>query len=775
MHTIKSLLSSAFEAENNKVGVKAGVSRKINLSRAIQLALASSMLLSGAADAVLFDHGPSDATITFPQWYRDQEGTTLGLCRSTSDYCFPLVANPAGYPGNIGDEAFYNLVEFVGTSATTGNDFEYRYLGALEASYLPGPTPKHGDETVFARIRITFNFNNPLKNGTYTVIHPFGVHTFENVQATTKTNLIGGQAANFFTVDFGAGQGFKGPLNGPVGPFIKWDSDLPLTSGAEQFVGDPTRPHTFTGSPFLDDQQLPQNYLKIIGPVGSNIGGPGIDFIKVNTAIVLGQLWTGVIAEPLKIEDAALTRTSGPTGKNGIDVWATSSANQRLIVTGEGMPSMQLKQTSVDNTLAKFPIAKYHGHIEYANDATPAIATPAQIKVTNLSSVPVVNTVVGLTDVVKIKHATFNTVTGEIKVEAQSSDQSTKPKLIVQGIPGLPTAANITPAVTGEMTPCTTGSVEQCFSYILPADFEQPEKITVFSADAGTHSDHLLGLIGNPQNIANPPVVNNIDVEVFTAGTTELTLPSNAIIIQPASTGIVKQVADTQWVFTPKAGALPGTDSFSYVTKTNAIVSNLAKANLTISFKPAAATGKVDEFAAQTGVEKTFNVLANDVVSSADARDALNVTTVTIVNSASKGDAVVNSVDGTISYTATTTGVDSFTYTVKTKELITSAPTTVTVTNFSSAEQVTVTPKATKAGTFRIDGGTTWFGQSLTNQTITCFNGVATDPLPAVIGSSPVNTLGAYQIVGGASVPAVVGSSIRCQSSNGGERAGFVR
>lgn len=775
MNTKKSLLSSAFEAKNSKAVVKAGVSRKINLSRAIQLALASSMLFSGAADAVLYDHGPSDPIITFPQWYRDQEGTAFGLCRSASDYCFPIVADPAGFPGNIGHEAFYNVVEFVGKSAITGNDFEYRYLSGLEASYLPGPTPKHGDETVFARTRITFNFNDPLKSGTYTVIHPFGVHTFENVQATTKTNLIGGQAANFFTVDFGAGQGFKAPLNGQVGPFIKWDSDLPIIVGTEQFVGKPETPHTFTGSPFLDDQQQPQNYLKIIGPKGSNIGGPGIDFIQVNKATtVLGQLWTGVIAEPLKIEDAALTRTSGPTGKNVIDVWATSSANQRLIVTGEGMPSMQLKQTSVDNTLARFPIVKYHGHIEYANDATPAIATPAQIKVTNLSSVPVVNAVVGLTDVVKIKHATFNTVTGEIKVEAQSSDQSTKPKLIVQGIPGLPTAANITPAVTGEMTPCKTGSVEQCFSYILPADFEQPEKITVLSADGGTDSDQLLSLIGKPQNIATPPVVNNIDAEVFTAGTTELFLPSNAIIIQPASTGIVKQVAGTQWVFTPKAGTLPGTDSFSYVTKSGVIVSNVAKANLTISFRPSAATGVEDKFAAQTGVEKTFNVLANDVVSSADASDALIVTTISIVNSASKGDTVVNP-DGTISYIATSTGVDSFTYTVKTQELITSAPTTVTVTNFSSAEQVTVAPKATKDGTFRIDGGTTWFGASFTNQTITCFNGVATDPLPAVIGSSPVDTFGVYKIVGGASVPAVVGSNIRCQSSYGGEGVGFVR
>ena len=98
------------------------------LRRAIQVAIAGSMLASGVASAVLIDQGPADPTITFPQWYRDADGLAMGLCRSTTAYCFPLVANPAGFVGNIGDEAFYNLIEFKNT--TTGSDFQYRYLGA---------------------------------------------------------------------------------------------------------------------------------------------------------------------------------------------------------------------------------------------------------------------------------------------------------------------------------------------------------------------------------------------------------------------------------------------------------------------------------------------------------------------------------------------------------------------------------------------------------------------------------------------------------------------
>lgn len=344
------------------------------LRHAIQIALAGSLLASGMASAVLLDHGPSDPVITFPSWYRDTEGLALGLCRSTTDFCFPLAANPAGFAGNIGDEAFYSLVEF--KNIATGSDFQYRYLGALEASYLPGPTPKHGDETVFARIRITFNFNNANKNGTYTVTHPFGVHTFENVQATTKQNMQGSQAANYFTVDVPLGTGFDGALEGPLGPFIKWDTDLPLVSGAEEFVGDPTVPHTFTGSPFGT------NFIRIQGPVGSNLDGLGNDFIEESLGSVLGQKWTAPIAEALKVDGSYKVRKAGV---NGIDVWATSTPNQRLIVTGEGMPSLQLFPTG---TVA----GKYHGHIEYPSTE----AVPSQITVTNLSSTPVISESTGL-------------------------------------------------------------------------------------------------------------------------------------------------------------------------------------------------------------------------------------------------------------------------------------------------------------------------------------------------------------------------------------------
>jgi hypothetical protein len=447
------------------------------------------------ASAVLQDHGSSDPVLTWPLWYRDTNGLALGMCKSPSNFCFPLVSDAAGFPGNIGGEIFYNLVEFkgaVGTPTQTGSDFEYRYLGALEASYIPGPVPTHGQETVFARIRITFNFNDPNKNGDYVVTHPFGVHTFTNVQATTKTNLIGAQAANFFTVDvpLAITGNFALALGGPVGPFIQWDTDQAtlVSAAGEQFVGDPTVAHTFTGSPFGT------NFLEIKGPPGSNLDGlepvdpvtgkaaPSIhDTLHFDLGNVLGQKWTQPIAEPLKIDAATLTRTTGPTGINGIDIWATSSPNQRVIATAPGMPSLQL---FADGTTP----GKYHGHIEYPS----ARAVPAQVTITNLTSNPVNSVSAGLEDDVQITQATFGTTSRQLTVVAHSTDHVTLPALTVQGVPGVAAGIMSTAACAGVTPPVADPLNDFCYTTILPAAIEQPESISVISTELGHHVHHVI-------------------------------------------------------------------------------------------------------------------------------------------------------------------------------------------------------------------------------------------------------------------------------------------
>ncbi len=780
MKTTKLLPASAQHRVNNKSSAHAV---KNVLKLAIQVALAGSVLASGMASAKLLDRGPADATISFPLWYRDTDGLALGLCRSVTDYCFPLAANPAGFPGNIGDEAFYSLIEFKNTA--TGSDFQYRYMGALEASYLPGPTPKRGDETVFARIRITFNFNDVNKSGTYVVTHPYGVHTFENVQATTKQNMQGSQAANYFTVDVPIGNGFDGALEGPVGPFIKWDTDLPLIVGAEEFVGDPTIPHTFTGSPFGT------NKIRIQGPVGSNLDGLGNDFIEEYLGSVLGQKWTAPIAQALKVDSAYKVRKAGTNGA-GVDVWATSSPDQRLIVTGDGMPSLQLYPSGT------VP-GKYHGHIEYPS--TQAI--PPQITVSSLSSNPVISVSTALKDGVEISKASFDTASRQILVVAHSSDEISNPGLAVEGLTGAEPNTPVTPpAVSTVMTkaqcPVTiTDTVSVCFSGYLPAAIEPSESISVVSTESGFHADHLLSINGAPQNPVNPPVATTIAAPGFsvsTGGATELTpaLPSDAWITQQPTSGTIALLGGV-WTFTANATAAVGTDSFRFVRQAanNAPVSNVATGNLTLSFNPTAPTAVADQFAATyagtaAAKTKTVAILGNDRPASANALDRINpaLTSLTIVTAPTKGN-LVKLASGLVTYvtktaTAVSGGADFFTYTVNNSSTppLASNLARVDITNFSAAEVVRVTSAKYTIAQNKWDmvGTTSWFGANLTSTTATCWVGTATVPtITTLIGSATVDNLGGFNFSTAAKAPvAINNAAMRCRTSNGGLAAGVT-
>jgi len=777
------LLAAPTSPVLNKTGITEnlnGLSGKTLLRHAIQTVLMGSVLASGVASAVLQDHGPADPVISFPSWYRDTQGLALGLCRSTTAFCFPLAANPAGFAGNIGDEAFYNLVEFKGTA--TGSDFQYRYLGALEASYLPGPTPKHGDETVFARIRITFNFNDVNKEGTYVVTHPFGVNTFEGVLATDKTNLIGSQASNFFTVDVPLGTGFDGALAGSVGPFIQWDTGLPLIAGGEEFVGDPTIPHLFIGSPF------DTNYLEIQGPAGSNLDGlepfpvVGVrtphDTIRVDLASVLGQKWTAPIAENLSVQQALMARDATT---NSVDVWATSGVGQTLLLTGAGMPSLKLL---ADGAVP----GKYHGHVEYPVATTP----PATVLVTNLSSVPVVGATKAVLDMVEISTASYNTNTGEVIVVAQSSDEVTHPKLVVQGVPGVASGA-MTQLQCGTVVPAVTNPADVCYVHTLPARYEVPESVSVVSAESGTHADHLFSIVGTPENPANPPVANNYTTvartfNVSSGGVSPLTntagvaLPSNAIIIQQPARGIVTLV-NGLWQFTATPGATVGADTFTFVTNTAPSVkySNVATAKLALKFNAAAPTAVAEQFASfKTGTTvpaaRTFFILGNDKPASTNALDVILPSTLAITTQPTRGTLTPNP-NGSVTYLQTVAGAgaDHFSYRVGNSVTPANVSNIVTdsVSNFGSAEVVSI-PAATASYTiaskkWSIKGSTNWFGADLTNTTATCWTGTATAPTVAtLIGSVLVDATGGFTVVVTGGPVGVNRTAIRCSTTNGG-------
>ena len=775
--------------------------RNTALLRAMQIAGMTMSVLTTPAFAQLLDHGPADAVLTWPQWYRDNDGTEVGLCKSIADspnapgsqMCFPLVPDPAGFPGNVGEEAFYNMVEYVQKpGAAVG--FNFRYLAALEASYLPGPIPVKGQETVFSRVRIAFNFNNPAFDGHYKITHPFGVDEFDAV-ATDFNSVQGSQASVFYTNDIpGIAGNVDGALGGTMGPFIKWDADPQLgadgflTVGSEKFLGDPNVPHTIVGSPFTDANGNPQNYIKIEGPAGADLGnGPGVPLV-ITEMNVLGQVWTAPIAANLQIDQAIQAR-SNTTGLNSIDVWATSSTGHKLILTpsnGLAMPSMEMQEDQV----AK---GHYHGHIEYP----VASAVPASITVTDNTSVPIISASKALADGVEISMAQYDTNTGNIYIRANSTDEvGVLPRMTVENIPGVSgVRANLSQAACAATIFGTSNAFDKCFSYTLPSTIEPPKFIAVRSAEGGSHDDQLVMLTGNPQNITPAPAnPGTLARTVSSNGTTVFTganaLPANTLIVTQPSQGTITLNANGLYQFTANAGATVGPDSFKIVVQnpTTKAVSKVGAVNLDLQFSPSAPLSKPDQFAALAGavpVAKNMAVLANDQPATADAQNQINPSSLAIVTNPTRGTVVVGTgANGTpvgqVKYTANVraTANDSFTYKVANNAGIYSAPVTVNVTNFAAAETITYTKPNYINSKWTIVAATNWFGANLTQSSISCFltanNGV-TLATPRFIGSALIDGTGKAQVVAGATPAAgPTSATISCTTSNGGTRTSAV-
>lgn len=763
------------------------VAGKHLLRRSIQIALAGSVLVSGMASAVLLDRGAQDPTFVWPQWYRDTNGMAVGLCKSTSLMCFPAAPDPTGFPGNVGPEVFYNLAEF--KNLNTGSDFRYRIMMGLESSYAPVGQPIHGTEVVFARIRIGFNFNDcDHKNGTYKVIHPYGEKIFENVTCTTTSNVWGAGVAIFDTVDVPVLDplNFDAPLHSAVGPFLQWDDgagnpvilDGPIAG--EKFLGDPTVTHSFTGSPFGT------NFLRIEGPVGSNLDGLGNDFIQDDVATVLGQVWTAPIPAKV-IVDKSIVTSSGTT--NAVDVWATAinapnlngtaPAAPKLFMTAPGMPSLQMLP---DGNIA----GQYHGHVEFASTT----AAPGSVSVTDVNSIPQVTRTAGVTDAILVKQATYDNLAGLITLVAHSSDEVRAPAMSVTGIPGLlPINSGLTAAkCTAANLVVAAGDV--CLQTTLSAAYEVPKSVAITSNNLGVSEETYVQILGKTEAPAGAPAATTYTAQtVNSAGITALAtqIPVGAVIVTQPANGLVTLVAG-QWVFTANAGTAAGSDSFTYVTQnaTTLAVSPLSTVPLTMVFSAKAPTAVNDVVSVSTAsrTAKAINVLANDKPSSANALDNISPSTVTIVSNPTRGTVSVNAVTGIINYTPTSTRVtatDTFTYTVKNSAnpKATSNTATVTVQLFPANEVVAVTKALFTAATNRwgINGTTSYFSAALTNTLATCWVGTGATPTPVtLIGSALVDNVGGFAVAPAPGVGANAGTNtaLRCQTSVGGVPGGLV-
>lgn len=224
---------------------------------------------------------------------------------------FPL--NPlSAYSTLIGfdQECFYWSCTDAGKVTTAFGKFTFQL--SLEASFanIP-PSATNGFQTVFSRLRCK---GTTLPAGTYTLTHPYGVTTItaiagSGINFTRDTPLAA--PLNFTTV---LGSGDTGPflrqLNPP--PVITAGTPPPFDTG---WLGDGVTPCTITGSP------TGFNQVRLDGPPGSGIGGPGIDFIIIDQFIVSGHQYPVPLPTPVTLNRVTYTRNHFVTY---FDVFASS-------------------------------------------------------------------------------------------------------------------------------------------------------------------------------------------------------------------------------------------------------------------------------------------------------------------------------------------------------------------------------------------------------------------------------------------------------------------
>lgn len=245
-----------------------------------QAAALAALVPAGLAGAQgLAAVGPTNANHGFPDWYEDNNGLRLDACITDTPLCLldtavpvlvdPNLPFPANYGGIWSDHTFFAMAE---AAMPTNNAGQALLVLTIQGGFLNDAGPVSGEQEVFARLRV--RVDNLIAGQNYTVTTPFSVHNF--IAANSAVRGIN------FTDDVGRGVPgvFSGALGGAIGPFLQWDTGLPiLDANGREYLGNPAIEHTVTGSPFGT------NFFRIQGP---SVGGPGINTIQTDLFAVIG-------------------------------------------------------------------------------------------------------------------------------------------------------------------------------------------------------------------------------------------------------------------------------------------------------------------------------------------------------------------------------------------------------------------------------------------------------------------------------------------------------
>ncbi|AXM94612.1 Ig-like domain-containing protein [Pseudomonas plecoglossicida] len=718
--------------------------------------LSLSIAMAGGANAALqsFDPGPYTlATGRFPMWYQDFNSVKLELCLSrTVSSRAPGTAAAPGYMCTIPAEGGFNPAEpIIFPNNWPGESFWFaadgsvgdrtfgieQYVAALEAVAGEGEIVD-GEQHNFARIRIRAAVPTA---GMYTVRHPYGTKVY--VVATPGRRAIND------TSDIGiATLNYSGALQGALGPFLYsatapnsltneagmeiaryFTETNPETGLQEKFVGDPNLADAVRGSPVLDDEGNPQNYLEISGPAGT---------LRTDVFAISGKIYDDRSQTPVEVERITYQRDSnGSRVEIFADSLRTNSGTQAPAAsTVCYRTTLTLTGTPPGPCLPNANLLTDNNGYFYTTFATPA-APPAVVvltasesagatKPTSVSRTPV--------DVVKVSTARYDPNDHRLTITASSSDKVLNPGLVAQGYGPLPPDGTL---VVDDLT-------------------QPPESVTVKSAAGGSDSEPVTvgGIIDAPAdnqkplavadtvstNAGVPITINVLANDSDPDNNTPLTIGSFAP--PAAGQGTVALNGSTSLTYTPPASNVPLQATFSYIARDSKGLDS-EPATVTVNVTPNPAPVANNDTAASQGGTLTLNVLLNDSGSTP--------LTVLILTQPAAGQGSV-STDGTVvTYTApqtvTTAFATSFTYQVRDTFGTLSAPATVTVqvTPQVSQENLQVTSAVARV---RANDRYTWdlsgtssavVGNTLTVQ-VTTANGLVT------LGTTTVPVTGRWRL-----------------------------
>src|SRR5437867_4326022 len=275
----------------------------------------------------LASFGPiSEATFGYPAYYVDQNGLGLGLCLDPANpLCgLPSLPHPSEpldiATGNFFDEHLYTFVTADVTMPGGGKGLlVFAITGTFgAAAVIPG------DQAVFSRVR--FRIDTPAA-GTYTITHPFGVHTLSAGAAGRRSSNCPGGC--LLSVPPTCGAAGLNAFTTPLAPFswistwLQWDTTPPAPPAG--FIGDPAILHPIAGSP------CGTNFFRVEGP------GLPASGVQTNLWSVLGKkasvCGNGMVEPGEQCDDGTATDSCAggtcgggpPRNCNGANVCAADS------------------------------------------------------------------------------------------------------------------------------------------------------------------------------------------------------------------------------------------------------------------------------------------------------------------------------------------------------------------------------------------------------------------------------------------------------------------